>query len=158
MDIKIERNDINFVYRVASLILSNGKILVQKSTKFDHVTLPGGKCAIGESSIEASIREFKEEVGADIKFVKVRAVIENFFDSKFDNKKRHEILIINEFVVLDDKYLNKNILENIENKDDNYEYYEWVLINELSNYDLKPIFLQEVINSSDLVYKVNYDK
>ncbi|MCI9280865.1 MAG: NUDIX domain-containing protein, partial [Bacilli bacterium] len=89
-DIKIENDENVFNYRIAIVIKNNSKILVQKDDKVSHITLPGGRCELGETSIETSIREFKEETGIDIKYLRSIGMIENFFTSSFNNKKYHD--------------------------------------------------------------------
>ncbi len=155
MDVKLEKENIVFIYRVSALIINDNKILFQRNKDVEYLTLPGGKCSIGESSIEAISRELLEEIGVNVKFVRTRAVIENFFVSSFNNKNYHEILIINEMLIDDDEFLNKKILENIENKPRNHEYYEWIDISKLNQYILKPNFLSKVINSNNIFYKIN---
>ena len=59
-DINFEVNNVVFNFRVAILIRNDNKILVQEDNRFKHLTLPAGRCTLGETSIEASIREFKE--------------------------------------------------------------------------------------------------
>ena len=68
-----------FSYRVAGVLLHAGKVLVQHLVDDPTYALPGGHVNFGEASEQALIREFKEEVGADIQPVRMIWIGENFF-------------------------------------------------------------------------------
>jgi ADP-ribose pyrophosphatase YjhB (NUDIX family) len=68
-----------FSYRVAGILIRDDKILLQKPVDDDGYALPGGHVSFGEISEEALIREFREEIGADIKVERLILVGENFF-------------------------------------------------------------------------------
>ena len=150
MDINFNINDEVFNYRVGIVIKKNNKILVQKDGMSDYYTFIGGRCKLGESSIEASLREFKEETGIFAKYVKTLGIVENFFKSNYNNKNYHEILIINELEIdteIDD-------LKNIEGKD---EVYKWLSIDELKDNKFLPEIVLDIINNNKLVHLINKD-
>lgn len=124
-DIKFEYDDIVFNYRVAIVIKNKDKILVQKDKRVKHYTLPGGKCKLGESSIETAKREFKEETNLDVSFVRGVGMIENFFTSKFNGKKYHEILMILELKLNNENAYEENIIYSIEKEKKEYLTYQW---------------------------------
>lgn len=115
-DIQFEKNDFVFNYRVAIVIRNDSKVLIQRDTRSKHITLPGGRCELGESTAETAIREFKEETGIDTEVVKGLGMIENFFTSSFNGKKYHEILMIQELKFNNDDDYNREIINNIEEK------------------------------------------
>ena len=53
-------------FRSAGVLIRNGRILVQREKNGSEYALPGGHVRIGESSVEALIREYREETSADI--------------------------------------------------------------------------------------------
>ena len=53
-------------FRTAGVLIRNDKILVQREKSGNEYALPGGHVAIGETSAESLIREWKEETGAGI--------------------------------------------------------------------------------------------
>ena len=57
----------------------NGKVLMQKAVDDDGYAFIGGHVAFGETTAETIVREFKEEIGADIKVERLFMVNENFF-------------------------------------------------------------------------------
>ena len=73
-DIRIKNDKFSFHYRVAGLIVQNGKFLIQKIDGYDYYILPGGHVKLGESSRDAIGREILEEVGCDIKSSKLFCV------------------------------------------------------------------------------------
>lgn len=78
-DILFKTDNYVFSYRVAGICIQNGKILLQKPTNDNGFAFPGGHGALGETSEETLIREFKEEIGADISVGELKWVGEIFF-------------------------------------------------------------------------------
>lgn len=78
-DILFKMNEFIFSYRVAGVLIRDNKILLQKPKNDDGYSIPGGHVNFGETTPEALIREFREEINADIKIEKLILVGENFF-------------------------------------------------------------------------------
>ena len=78
-DILFKTDDYVFSYRVGGLLIHDGKVLMQKAADDDGYAFIGGHVAFGETTAETIIREFKEEIGADIKAERLIMVNENFF-------------------------------------------------------------------------------
>ncbi len=157
-DITYEQNGIIFNYRVAIVIRNGNKILVQKDDRRNHLTLPGGRCSLGESSLKTSIREFMKETGINTKFKRDVGIIENFFTSSFTGKKIHEILIINELEFLEKYYYQKEIINNIEKKKDKYKHlkYIWLDINELRKMKFEPNKILDMLDKNEFQHIINY--
>ncbi len=68
-----------FSYRIAGILIRDGKILLQKPLHDDGYSFPGGHVSFGETSEQALIREFKEELSADIEVKRLLMIGENFF-------------------------------------------------------------------------------
>ena len=151
-DITYEYQDIKFNYRIGIVIKNGNKILLQKNKSMSHYTLVGGRCNLNESSVLAGIREFKEETGLDIKYIKTLGIVENFFISSFDKKKYHEILIINEYVLKD---INNIDIHNIEGKID--LEYTWLDKNNLDDINLKPAILKNIVNNKEAKHYIFKD-
>lgn len=78
-DILFKTDDHIFSFRVGGLLIHNGKVLMQKAANEDGYAFIGGHVAFGEITAETIVREFKEEIGADIKVERLFMVNENFF-------------------------------------------------------------------------------
>ena len=89
-DVLVEINGIIFSYRVSGILIDNDKIMLTKHG--DTYTIPGGHVHIGELSIDAIEREYKEETGLDVEAISVIATLENFW--KMKGKDCHQINII----------------------------------------------------------------
>lgn len=71
---------------VGALILNGkGKILLVKSPKWKHEkwTVPGGHIEVGESAMQAIVREVKEETGLDVKPIKLLMIQEAVFSEEY---------------------------------------------------------------------------
>lgn len=88
-DILFRKKDYIFSYRVAEICIQNDKILLQKPIDDNGFSFPGGHVAFGETNEETLIREFKEEIDADITVMELNWVEENFF--LWDETPCHQI-------------------------------------------------------------------
>lgn len=156
-DITFECENVVFNFRVATVIKNGDKILVQKDNRVSHVTLPGGRCSLGEDTTETSVREFKEETGINCLFVKSLGMIENFFVSSFNGKKYHEILMINEIKFVDHNLYSMKEIPNIEEKKKEHLKFIWMTQEELKNSNFKPEIILEIINNDGFTHLINKD-
>ena len=88
-DILFKTDNYIFSYRVGGLLIHNGKVLMQKLVGEDGYAFIGGHVAFGETTAETIVREFKEELGADINVERLFIVNENFFS--WDNRPCQQI-------------------------------------------------------------------
>ena len=78
MDILFKNEDFVFSYRVGGVLIHDNKILLQKPKNDDYAII-GGHVIGMETSRGALIREYKEEIHADIEVDNLIAVSEIFF-------------------------------------------------------------------------------
>ena len=154
-DITFERDENVFNYRVAIVIKNNNRVLIQKDTRANHITLPGGRCELGESSADTAIREFIEETGIEAENIKGLGMIENFFISSFNRKKYHEILLIQELKLKNSDEYNKIVINNIEKKKKEFLTYEWIEINKLKESNFKPEIIIDMLNNNEFIHYIN---
>ncbi|MCT4598138.1 MAG: NUDIX domain-containing protein [Vallitalea sp.] len=86
------------------IIRKNNKILVIEEKEDNYYRLLGGGIEFKETSTQALLREFKEEIGADIKEYKYLGMMENIFS--FKEMDIHEICFLYDVILPDDYYNN----------------------------------------------------
>ncbi len=74
-----------------------------RGTIDDGYSIPGGHVSYGETSSETLIREFKEEINADIKIEKLVMVGENFFP--WGNRPCQQISLYYEVSLCDERQI-----------------------------------------------------
>ncbi len=147
-DISLIIDEYKFNFRVSCLIECRGRYLFCKSVVTNFLNLPGGRVHAGESTQEAVKRELKEEIGIEIKKVKLLKVAEQFFE--FDNKKYHEIGFVY-YSKLNDK--NKLAdFEEIVNIDNKNETLIWIDKTKLKNYNILPEYLYDIKNNHRITH------
>ena len=132
--------------RATGVIIHNNKILFHHNPNSIYYALMGGRIHIGEDSKNAVLREFKEELGKDVEIVKGITTIENFFN--FRGKKYHEMSFLYQLEFKDEN--DKNIEETlycIEKNDKNIRY-EWLSIDKLEEYDIRPRVIIDILKNS----------
>jgi ADP-ribose pyrophosphatase YjhB (NUDIX family) len=90
-DILFHKNGYLFSYRVAGILIYNGKVLLQKPKDNGDYAFPGGNVAFDELHADTLRREFSEEVGADITVGELKWVEENFWRWS-DDDSQHIII------------------------------------------------------------------
>lgn len=146
-DITIDIDDWRLNCRATGIIIHNNKVLLHHNTNDTYYALVGGRVKTGESSAEAVVREFKEEIGKDIEIVQYVSTIENFF--KTPKFKYHEITFVYqlEFTDENDKLIEDTIY-NIEGGDEKDVQYEWIDLSNIDNYIIKPKAIKDIIKNS----------
>lgn len=77
-DILFRQDDFIFSYRVAGILMHEGKILLQRPVD-DDFAIPGGHVSAFETTKETLAREFREEIRADVEVGDLIAIGEIFF-------------------------------------------------------------------------------
>lgn len=139
-DIIFKTDEFVFSYRVAGLLLHDGKILLQRPTGDTSYAIPGGHVELGETNEETLIREFKEEINVDVKVNSLRWVVELFFP--WGDKPCHQICLFYDVLLTE----NANIplsgafwgSEQLEGKSFKLEFI-WVDIKDIETIELYPI-------------------
>ena len=83
------KDGIRFTYRVAAVVVRDGKILFERDPKRDLLFLPGGRVELLEAAEDAVARELHEELGAQVLVDRLLWVVENFF--ALDAERVHEL-------------------------------------------------------------------
>lgn len=81
-----------FSYRVAGVLIQEGKVMLQHEAGDPGYAFPGGHVSFGETSEESLVREFKEEIAADVRPVRLLWIGENFFPWP-DGRDCHQVCL-----------------------------------------------------------------
>jgi ADP-ribose pyrophosphatase YjhB (NUDIX family) len=152
-DILFKTNTGVFSYRVAGVLIRNGKVLLQRPTDDPGYAIPGGHVNFGELSEQALIREFKEEIGADIHPVRLLWIGEIFFP--WGERDCHQISLYylielcNETQIPLDGIFYAN--DEIERKTVRLEF-SWQNLTDLNQFEVYPIPVKaKLMNLSDCI-------
>ena len=146
-DILFRTDDFIFSYRIAGILIRDNKILLQKPTNDSGFAVPGGHAELGETSAETLVREFKEEIGADITIGKLRWVAELFFPWG-GNKPCHQLCLYYDISLGNETQIplsgSFTGIEHIEGRDFIMEFH-WVPIGSLRGIEVYPTNIAELM-------------
>lgn len=142
-----------FSYRVAGILIRDGKVLLQRPINDPAYAFPGGHVNFGETSEQAVIREFKEEIAADIRPIRLLWIGENFFP--WGEKDCHQIGLYYLVALSDETCIPLDGIfyaqDEIERKACRLEF-SWVELSQLKHIELYPIIAKEkLMNVSEYI-------
>ncbi|MDZ5609895.1 NUDIX hydrolase [Bacillus pseudomycoides] len=142
MDLTFKLEKTCFNYRVGALCKHDNKMLMIQDEGEDFWYIPGGRVQMLESSEAAVKRELREELGVDVDVKRLLWTAENFFT--YDTRQFHEISFYYEVNLLElpAKGENSFILE----EGGRRYIFQWVSLEDISEYNLKPDFLKDKVN------------
>lgn len=156
-DILFKTDNYVFSYRAAGVCIQNGCVLLQKPTNDPGYAFPGGHVAFGETNEETLIREFKEEIGADIRVKDLRWVAEVFFP--WGDKPCHQICLYYDIEIIDEHTPRSGIFtaqEHLEGRDFTINFH-WVPLTETQDLLIYPEQCQALLRDrSDKVHHFIY--
>lgn len=140
-----------FSYRIAGVLIRDGKVLIQRVLNDTVYAFPGGHVTFGEASQESLIREFKEEIGADVSIDRLLWVQENFW--KWGKNDCHQLCFYYLVKLCDETQIPLNgaftYQAQLELEKNKLEF-SWVELSSLQNIKFYPTFAQEkVLNMSE---------
>ena len=127
------------------LLSRDGKVLLQNRVKKDWqgYALPGGHVAFGETNEETLVREFKEEIGVDIRVGELKWVAENFFP--WGDKPCHQICL---YYMVDGPISADTRFMGIEERNVPLEFC-WIPIDALKDLEVYPVEARELLAKLD---------
>ena len=140
-DVKIEKGNKVFKFRVAGIVESEGKILLTKMRKHNFYYFPGGHVELLEDTLSAAKRELREELYFKFKIKKLLYIHENIFVENGVNV--HEICFYYKASPCEKVKKEDLIWEEIDNGEKLFHNYKWVDLSEFKNYDIRP---KEILN------------
>ncbi|PEB50843.1 DNA mismatch repair protein MutT [Bacillus pseudomycoides] len=141
MDLTFKLEKTCFNYRVGAICKQENKILMIQNEGEDFWYVPGGRVQMLEHSAVAVKRELKEELGVNVDVKRLLWTVENFFT--YDSQQFHEISFYYEVNLLElpAKGEDTFILE----EDGRRYVFQWVPLERISEYNLKPDFLKDKV-------------
>ena len=103
------------------ILSQSGKILLQKRADKGTWGLPGGAIELGESALEALVREFYEETGIEVRAEKLLNVYTKYSDS-YPNGDEAQVLTIL-YLVSSENSISTNFLSSNETLELGFFYY-----------------------------------
>jgi len=158
-DMIFKTDEFVFSYRVAGILIHKGNVLLQKPKNDDGYSIPGGHIRFGETSIETLIREFYEEIKADIRVERLVLIGENFFP--WGNKPCQQISLYYTVSLCDETQIplkgTFKAIDEIGNERIDLDFY-WIPLSQLDSIKLYPPNIKEEIisipaNTKHFVYK-----
>lgn len=147
-DILFKTDDYVFSYRVAGILIHNGKVLLQRPMDETGYAFPGGHVSFGETNEESLIREFSEEIGADITVNGLRWVGESFFP--WGNKPCHQIGLFYDISLKDETQipLDRSFFAIDEWGDEQAKLeFSWIALDQITEIELYPINAKELLQA-----------
>ncbi len=141
MDISFSTPDGRFNCRVAGLVIHEGRLLVMKDTRTIYHYIPGGRISLMETSGDAIVREFQEELSAKVSIERLLWVNENFFHEDHFCEDFHEICFYYLLRMEDDSILSRGECFSIQEQENLSLDFHWQPVEHLDRIVLKPAFL-----------------
>lgn len=145
-DILFKTENYIFSYRVAGICIRDRMVLLQKPTNDTGFAFPGGHVEFGETNEETLIREFKEEINADIAVDELKWAAEIFFS--WGKKPCHQICLYYMVHLTDVVQIPLNgsfvASEHLEGRNFDIEFH-WVPLNEINNIKIYPSNAAELL-------------
>jgi 8-oxo-dGTP pyrophosphatase MutT (NUDIX family) len=139
-NITYEQDNNKFNFRVAGIVIHQGKVLLHTTEQDDFWNLPGGRVEFNETTEAAIVREMYEELGVRVQPQRVAFVSEDFFE--YDGMKYHEIGFY--YVITlpkDHRLYNEMEFKGLE--DNGRLTFHWFSFEELRNMEIYPVFLKK---------------
>lgn len=147
-----------FRYRTGAIIVEDGKALFIKSGGCDYLYTVGGGVHIGETAQDCVCREVFEETGVRYEIERLAVVCENFFKETYGKIKGFDCHCLELYFVMKSRgEINTDSCSYNSNGDK--EKLEWIPIDRIMDYNVKPSFLKQrladIVSGRDIIHIVD---
>ena len=143
MDLTFKSPEGAFNYRVAAIIVNDGRLLVLQDEGIPHDYLPGGRVHLGEPAEAALARELREELDIALPPHRLVFMAESFFTLM--GTRYHELCLYHLMDAPTELLARGESFTRVEG--DEVHHFRWVKFDQLSKLSFFPIFLKERIFS-----------
>ncbi|PAF30866.1 NUDIX hydrolase [Paenibacillus sp. 7516] len=143
-NISYERNNNNFNFRVAGIVMDAGRVLLHKAGQDDFWNLPGGRVEMNEATEAAIVREMMEELGIHVEVQRLAFVNEDFFD--YNGQMFHEIGFYY-VIALPEAHKLYSQIEFKGLEDNGKLTFRWFSLDELEHMEVYPVFLKKELHN-----------
>ncbi|GAC1659961.1 MAG: NUDIX hydrolase [Acidobacteriaceae bacterium] len=141
-DIDVNIDGVQFIVRVAGVCIEDQQVLLNRFVSRNFWFLPGGRCAIQETSRDTLRREMQEELSVSVDLGRLLWIDENFFE--LDGRPYHELALYYEMrmpaanACSDKQKVYRSVTDFGENS-----VFQWFRLENVSDIELMPPFLQD---------------
>ena len=132
-------------YRVAGVCIHDGHVLLHRDDKDDFWVMPGGRPRLFESSLDAHLREMKEEITTHVEVLRLLWVVENFFE--YFGKRLHEIAFYYQMSLPKDSPYRDVEVDFAGHEGNVTLLFHWFCIDEIERVRLLPTFLRTALGA-----------
>lgn len=145
--VHMRTNEFDFKFRVSGFVIQDNKVLLVEMDNSGFLCLPGGYVELGETTEEACLREFREEINRSFKIDKYCGVVENYFRNKY-GRNMHEVAFYYKLSPVDE--FDGNDFNLVENDKGHIVHlsFKWVDIKDIDNYNIKPDILKNILKDN----------
>lgn len=141
----ISRQNPHISFRVAGILIKKGKILIQRGINDEEYALPGGHVEMFERSEDTLIREFKEEINAEINISRLLWIQEHM--AEWNQQKYHEICFYFLIDIPDETVIPSNrIFYSCAGNDSEIEF-SWVETEKIMDLKFYPVYIKSRLNN-----------
>ena len=144
MDLTFRMPSGTFNFRVAAVMVHDGKLLVMQDPESPYWYLPGGRVHLQEQAEVALLRELQEELGITAKIQRPLWLVQNFYQEDVNREHYHELGLYVLVDVTDTDLLSRGeTFTTTEGTQTNT--FRWVDFKDLENMYLYPLFIKQAI-------------
>ncbi len=142
MDLTFPLAEGTFNFRVAAVMIRQGKLLVMQDTESPYWYLPGGRVQLQERAEDALLRELREELGIRGKIVRLLWLVQNFYQEDVNHQHYHELGL---YVLVDVSGTGLPEEEFSTREAEQVNTFRWVEFQALEQMYLYPLFIKKEI-------------
>ena len=144
MDITFRLKEGTFNFRVAAILVHDGRLLIMKSSDAPYWYIPGGRVHLQEAAEAAILRELQEELGIAPRLVRPLWMVQNFYNEDVNREDYHELGLYFLVDAADTDLLARGE-EFYAEEEGKANIFRWTPFEDLKDLYLYPLFIKEKI-------------